>query len=468
MSIRIAVSFLGLSVFLAGCAGTMQCDPDAEEAYMKVKPGGEIDPGDLVFERDERGQYAIPGEDRADRSRANPCLAQSPRIIDPPRADRREVREAQANIDLRVRAESLSQDDFPLDSTASTMRLRLGGVTQRVNGFDAGVMFQANEVLGDLRFNDGRGSNSYRPLINDPADTNVSEGWARWVSRGDGFEVKVGRQAVRHDNQRFVGSISHRQLEQTFNAASFRIGTGETWQLKADYLGQGITPGGINHPDRASGKIDQGSTLLDFSRRIGDSELGIYAHNMDFDDQRVSHQNFGIRLTGRLPWTENFSYRAELAEQNDLRGQGPEDGLSYHHFKLGQALDDWNWFVGQERLEGDGELGFQTPLATAHAFNGWADRFGVIPSEGLIDNYVGAGYSRWGWDIQGVLHQFRLDQGSGQYGRELGLRANRQFTDNLSLEVAHARYSGSDNPNHGSDDLRGDSSRSWLSLTVSY
>ncbi|MCH7821975.1 MAG: hypothetical protein IIA07_08160 [Proteobacteria bacterium] len=33
--------------------------------------------------------------------------------------------------------------------------------------------------------------------------------------------------------------------------------------------------------------------------------------------------------------------------------------------------------VGYENLGGDGAYGFQTPLATGHAFNGWADQHGV-------------------------------------------------------------------------------------------
>ncbi|MCP1726486.1 hypothetical protein J2T60_000451 [Natronospira proteinivora] len=468
MPIRFAFALLGVTLFLNGCAGTFQCDEDRVEPYMEVDRGSELDPGDLDFQPDPRGRFDIPGEERVDRARANPCLAQSPRIVDPPTPEEREVREAQAFADLRVRVETLSQDGFDLGSTANTMRLRLGGTTPRVAGFDAGIAFQTNQVLDDIRYADSTGAQPNRPVIRDPADTGVSEGWGRYVTAGDGFEVKVGRQALRHDNQRFVGSSSFRQLEQTYNAAAFRFGTGETWQLDAQHLSQGITPLGPNNPDRSLGKMDVGATLLDFSRQIGDSQLGLYAHHVDFDDQRVSHQNLGLRLHGRLPWTERFDYRLELAEQSDLRGTGPEDGLGYYHLKLGQSLDDWRWYAGQERLEGDGELGYQTPLGSTHEFNGWVDRFLTIPSLGLVDNYAGVVVSRWGWDFESRMHQFRVENGSGGYGEELGIRAGRSLGDNLRVDIGYSRYFGEDNDAHGYEDLRGDSRRSWISLGAEF
>ncbi len=44
-------------------------------------------------------------------------------------------------------------------------------------------------------------------------------------------------------------------------------------------------------------------------------------------------------------------------------------------------------------LEGNGAIGFATPLATLHIFNGWADLFLTTPANGLKDLYFQAGYS---------------------------------------------------------------------------
>ncbi|MEI8045213.1 MAG: hypothetical protein WCL11_27625, partial [Verrucomicrobiota bacterium] len=60
-------------------------------------------------------------------------------------------------------------------------------------------------------------------------------------------------------------------------------------------------------------------------------------------------------------------------------------------FQRGQA--SLSGLVGYEVLEGNGTIGFATPLATLHAFNGWADMFLSTPANGLKDFYLKAGYS---------------------------------------------------------------------------
>ena len=68
---------------------------------------------------------------------------------------------------------------------------------------------------------------------------------------------------------------------------------------------------------------------------------------------------------------------------------------------------------------------FQTPLATLHKFNGWADKFLVTPPNGLRDAYATAGYGKpklLGLDSLGVLamwHDYRSDRLSQHYGSEI-------------------------------------------------
>ena len=38
---------------------------------------------------------------------------------------------------------------------------------------------------------------------------------------------------------------------------------------------------------------------------------------------------------------------------------------------------------------GSGNRAFQTPLATKHAFQGWADQFLTTPADGIEDAYLG-------------------------------------------------------------------------------
>ncbi|MDW8259118.1 MAG: hypothetical protein RML32_06710, partial [Gammaproteobacteria bacterium] len=76
---------------------------------------------------------------------------------------------------------------------------------------------------------------------------------------------------------------------------------------------------------------------------------------------------------------------------------------------------------GQEVLSGDAarpERRFQTPLASLHLFQGWADKFLVTPAQGLRDTYVLAGYKRKTWEVTAWWHDFRAEAASRRYGRE--------------------------------------------------
>ena len=74
-------------------------------------------------------------------------------------------------------------------------------------------------------------------------------------------------------------------------------------------------------------------------------------------------------------------------------------------------------------LGGDGVYGFQTPLATLHKFNGWADKFLATPSNGLEDLYLAleGKTGRFKWAT--IFHDFSANEGTAAYGSELDLVA---------------------------------------------
>ena len=45
--------------------------------------------------------------------------------------------------------------------------------------------------------------------------------------------------------------------------------------------------------------------------------------------------------------------------------------------------------AGYEVLGADNGVGFATPLATGHKFQGWADKFLTTPGDGIEDVYIG-------------------------------------------------------------------------------
>ena len=100
---------------------------------------------------------------------------------------------------------------------------------------------------------------------------------------------------------------------------------------------------------------------------------------------------------------------------------------------------------GYEVLGGDDGVGnraFQTPLATKHAFQGWADVFLTTPADGIEDAYVGATVPLWGGQLQAWYHDFDAEQGSTSYGDEIDLSYGHPIpaVPGLTALVKYASY----------------------------
>lgn len=131
------------------------------------------------------------------------------------------------SIDLRYRLETVDDDRFEPDATASTLRLRAGLVSPQWSGFNLAITGHANRSILRERFNSTANGETRFPVVADPDDEGISEAWLRYQDE-DRIDIRVGRQRINEDNQRFIGAVGFRQLEQTFDAATFRYAMGET------------------------------------------------------------------------------------------------------------------------------------------------------------------------------------------------------------------------------------------------
>ncbi len=96
---------------------------------------------------------------------------------------------------------------------------------------------------------------------------------------------------------------------------------------------------------------------------------------------------------------------------------------------------------------GAGSVGFKTPLATAHAFNGWADLFLATPAKGLRDVYAyGQVVLPAQVPLRAVYHKFDADSGGGDYGYEIDLQALKKFGKHWTVLAKYAYYDGKDAP----------------------
>jgi hypothetical protein len=124
------------------------------------------------------------------------------------------------------------------------------------------------------------------------------------------------------------------------------------------------------------------------------------------------------------------------------RGDNPSDlDAGYAFASLGWARGIWTARLGWERLDGDARDGqFNTPLATLHKFNGWADKFLVTPTNGLVDRYLQIDGRRGAWSWTATFHHFEAATGDATYGSEIDLQLLYKTQCGLGLGAKAALY----------------------------
>ena len=122
--------------------------------------------------------------------------------------------------------------------------------------------------------------------------------------------------------------------------------------------------------------------------------------------------------------------------------------------------------LGYEVLGADSGAGtaFRTPLATLHAFNGWADQFLGTPAAGLEDVYVNFKMKAGKWNLTFVYHDFSSDTGSFNYGDEFDVSGALKLSDRYGLLLKGAFF-GADS---SSPLTNVDTNKFWVMLTASY
>src|SRR5688572_26821008 len=94
------------------------------------------------------------------------------------------------------------------------------------------------------------------------------------------------------------------------------------------------------------------------------------------DPARASSATYGLRLAGEHGWGNlKLAYAASAATQRDYGSNPLRFELDYPSQEAILARRQISLTLGREVLEGNGTVGFSTPLASMHKFGGWADKF---------------------------------------------------------------------------------------------
>jgi hypothetical protein len=349
-------------------------------------------------------------------------------------------------LNLRLRYEDVRQTALR-DASALTLRPRLGFTTAPMHGWTA--MLEAESILAadddsysQAGLNPGGAG---RAVIADPESTEINQAWLAFT-RGR-TTATVGRQRLVLDNARFVGDVGWRQNMQTFDAVSVTDRSLAQTTLTYAYLGQ------INRvfSDRhAQGKWQSDSHLFNASYAgIAAGTLTGYAYLLDFKQAAATQgcATYGASFAGAASLGDGLrlAYRAELATQGDYGSSTLDYTTSYWNLEGGLSGKAGSLTLGRETLGSDRHVGFKTPLATLHAFNGWADLFLATPAAGLRDTYLKATASLpAAITLLAFQHWYETDTSSAPLGSEFNLQLSRKFGKSVAGLVKFADFRRTD------------------------
>lgn len=343
-------------------------------------------------------------------------------------------------LNARTRFEAVDQAGLR-DASALTLRARLGFSTAPVNGLKALLEFEHITALDGDRYSQAglNPGGAGRAVVADPEGTEVNQAALSFAPSTTTFTL--GRQRLVLDNARFVGDVGWRQNQQTFDAFAVQDKTLANTTLTYAWLQQINRVFGADHPQ---GRWDSDSHVLHASQSgFAAGTLTGYAYLLNFENARAnSSASYGASFTGSRPITAGkVSWRAEYATQSDYANAPVDYRTDYLALETGFARDGVGLTLGQERLGSDRGVGFKTPLATLHAFNGWADLFLATPAAGLRDRYAKLTAALpGGFNLLLAHHRFAAAAGGGRYGREWDVQLTRKLNAHFTGLVKLADF----------------------------
>lgn len=353
---------------------------------------------------------------------------------------------------LRYRYENVDQSGIAEQAHASTLLTRINYTTATLKGVSALLEFDNVTEIGNDNYNSTVNGHTDHPVVADPKGTEVNQASLQFKNKE--LHVVAGRQRINLDDQRFVGGVAWRQNEQTFDG--YRVVYKPTESLKFDYsyvFNVNRIFGEDSNKSDLHGKLHFANAAYQVNKQFN---VSVFAYLYDFDAALASStQTMGVRATGQL--SDSLSYTLSYATQQDYADNPNSFDADYILAELKGKVSKLGWKVGYELLGSDNNIGFSTPLATGHKFQGFADKFLATPGNGLADLYFGVNGQLADIKLSATYHFFDSDAQSIDYGQELDLTAAYALSSNCNVLFKYAMYNA--------DDYATDTDKVWLMLT---
>ncbi len=376
-------------------------------------------------------------------------------------------------VEGRLRYEGV--DTPTVDADALTLRLRAGGEFKLRN---LSLLVEGEGTLALTEqynaFPFPIASEQRRPqyaVVPDPMNIDLNRIQLQY--KGKAATFTLGRQRINLDDQRWVGSVAWRQNEQTFDAVRLEGKVGPV-TLDGTYAISQRTIFGIDAGPRQA--YDGDFFFGGATAKIGPVAVKGFAYVLDYEEAIAfanSSKTFGARAVAAIPLAPKTKLNliGSYARQSD-HGSNPvnyqadfinaEAGID---FKGLTVLGGWEKLGSDEDAAGGASRAVQTPLATLHKFNGWADLFLTTPAKGLQDLYVGAAYKfdgvkqLPGLNAAVTWHTFDSDVGGIDYGSEWNASVGFKLGQ-FAILAKYAKYEA--------DAFGADTEKLWLEAAFKY
>jgi hypothetical protein len=374
------------------------------------------------------------------------------------------VQGGKVRAEFRYRFEQVDQEPFASEAYASTLRSRLGLDSGAWNGFSASLEFDNVTVLGDDdAYNSTTNGETGRPVVADPEYTEVNQAYVQY--KQGSFVGLLGRQRILLDNQRFIGNVGWRQNEQTYDALTLRTTAITKTTLQYSYI---ANINRVTGPDEGSQSANFHGAVHTMNGKFGFGTFGsmtAFGYLLDLDNApALSSSTYGVLWTGSYKFADatNFNWSASYAMQSDYADNPNDYDADYFQVEAGATHDRFGIKAGYEVLGGDDQPNhaFQTPLATLHAFQGWADKFLTTPTGGLEDFYVGGSVSFGKLKCDLIWHDFAAEATDLDYGDEWNALVAWKFGKNYDVLAKYADYRAGG--------FATDTSKFWLQFSATF